>query len=186
MRATPAELVERIRRLRDDVEGRTMLVAIDGEGGAGKSTLAARLAEALASDGGNVTVVCLDDFARPSVLGWDMRRMIDQVLDPLRAGRLGRYQRWDWPTDEGAEWHDVPADGVVIVEGVSAIRTELADRWDLTVWVSTSRAVRLERGIARDGEVMRSRWLEVWMPEEDAYVTAQRPAERADYVVIGE
>lgn len=177
---TTAELAERIRQWHHRKTA-TLLVAIDGEGGAGKSTLAA----SLAVDLGAATVLCLDDFARPSVPGWDMPRMISQVLDPLRDGRAGRYQRWDWATDEGAEWHDVPTGGVVIVEGVSSTREELSDRWDLTVWVSTPRAVRLERGLARDGAAMRRRWLEVWMPEEDAYVVAQRPAERVDLLVMG-
>lgn len=177
---TTAELAAHIRNLRGEKPG-TLLVAIDGEGGAGKSTLAALLAAEL----GTAAVVCLDDFARPTVPGWDMPRMISQVLDPLRAGRSGRYQRWDWETDLGAEWHDVPAGGVVIVEGVSATRAELAGRWDLTVWVSTPRDIRLARGLTRDGEAMREQWLTVWMPEEDAYVAEQHPAERADVIVIG-
>ncbi len=111
--------------------------------------------------------------------------MICQVLDPLRAGRPGRYQRWEWATDVGAEWHDVPTGGVVIVEGVSATRQDLSDRWDLTVWVSTPRDVRLKRGLAGDGEAMRQRWLEVWTPEEDAFVADERPAERANFIVGG-
>lgn len=175
-----SELAEHVRILRDRTS-RTVLVSIDGEGGAGKSTLA----ECLAAAVGGAAVVCLDDFARPSVAGWDRQRMIRQVLDPLRAGQPGRYQRWNWPTDEGAEWHDVPVGGVVIIEGVSAICEELLDRWDLTVWVSTPREVRLERGVARDGESMRQHWLEVWMPEEDAYVAAQLPTERSDFIVSG-
>lgn len=177
---TAAELADRIRTLRRGTP-RTVLVAIDGEGGAGKSTLARWLADTL----GDATVVCLDDFARPTVPGWDRQRMISQVLDPLRAGRPGRYQRWDWATDAGAEWHDVSVGGLVIIEGVSATRKDLSDRWDLTVWVSTPRDVRLERGLARDGEAMRGQWLDVWMPEEDAYVAKERPAEHADVIVIG-
>ena len=177
---TAVELAAHVRRLRDGTP-RTVLVAIDGEGGAGKSTLASLLAATL----GGATVVCLDDFARPTVPGWDRQRMIRQVLDPLRTGRPGRYQRWDWATDAGAEWHDVPTGGVVIVEGVSATRQDLSDRWDLTVWVSTPRDLRLERGLARDGDAMRRQWLDVWMPEEDAYVAGERPAERADFIVDG-
>jgi uridine kinase len=177
---TAAELADRIATLRGGTP-RTVLIAIDGQGGAGKSTLAAWLADTL----GDATVVCLDDFARPSVPGWDRRRMIRQVVDPLRAGRPGRYQRWDWATDTGAEWHAVPVGGVVIIEGVSATRRDLSDRWDLTVWVSTPRALRLERGLARDGDAMRRQWLDVWMPEEDAYIAEERPAERADFIVDG-
>ncbi len=45
---------------------------------------------------------------------------------------------------------------------------------------------RLERGIARDGEGKRSQWEDIWMPQEDDYVAAQKPEQRADRVVSGE
>jgi uridine kinase len=177
---TKSEVVRRIRTIRRSKSG-TVLVAIDGAGGAGKSTLAAGIAEHSES----AYVVCLDDFARPSAPGWDQGRFRHQVLSPLLAGQDGCYQRWDWPTDAGAEWHRVPAGGIVIIEGVSSTRSELGVHWDLTIWVDTPRAIRLERGISRDGESMRSKWTDVWMPEEDAYITAQRPAEKVDLVVNG-
>lgn len=177
---TVSEAVERVRAIRRSKPG-TVLVAIDGAGGAGKSTLAASIAEQLDS----ARIVCLDDFARPSAPGWDRDRFRRQVLSPLLAGQNACYQRWDWPTDAGAEWHRVPADSIVIIEGVSSTRSELGDCWDLTIWVDTPRSIRLERGLQRDGEAMRSQWTEVWMPEEDAYVAAQRPAERADLLING-
>lgn len=173
-------VVERIKKLRRSKPG-TLLVAIDGAGGAGKSTLAASIARQL----DNSYVICLDDFARPSVPGWDRQRFRCQVLDPLLAGQAASYQRWDWPTDSGAEWHLIPAGSIVITEGVSATRIELGDCWDLTIWVDTPRSVRLARGIERDGEAMRSQWTDVWMPEEDAYIATQRPSERAGLIVTG-
>src|SRR6266699_2945133 len=78
-----------------------------------------------------------------------------------------------------------PAGSIVIVEGVSSTRTELGDCWDLTVWVDTPRAIRLVRGIRRDGEARRSQWTQVWMPEEDAYIAAQHPEQRADLIFFG-
>ena len=36
------------------------------------------------------------------------------------------------------------------------------------------------RGIRRGGENTRERWLTEWMPEEDRYIAAERPAERVD------
>jgi len=95
-------------------------VAIDGAGGAGKSTLAASIADQIDSS----YMVCLDDFARPSVPGWDQDRFLHQVLNPLMAGQDACYQRWDWPTDSGAEWHQVPAGSNVIIEGVSSTGSE--------------------------------------------------------------
>ncbi len=175
-----ADAADRIEQLRRGQQG-TVLVAIDGAGGAGKSTLAAGLAGRL----GDTYVVCLDDFAQPGVPGWDQERFRRQVLDPLLAGRDACWQRWDWPTDSGAEWHRVPAGSIALVEGVSSTRTELGDCWDLTVWVDTPRAIRLVRGIRRDGEARRSQWTQVWMPEEDAYIAAQHPEQRADLIFFG-
>ncbi len=177
---TPTEVVERIKKIRRG-KHTTVLVAVDGAGGAGKSTISASIASQIADS----FVICLDDFARPSVPGWDQERFRRQVLRPLLAEHDACYQRWDWPTDSGGEWHRVPAGSVVVIEGVSASRTELGDCWDLTIWVDTPRSLRLTRGIQRDGEAMRTQWTDVWMPEEDAYIAEQQPAERADLVVNG-
>lgn len=158
----------------------TRWVGIDGKGASGKTTLAARVAVALPHS----VVVHVDDFARPSVLTWERDRFVEQVLAPLAAGRAARYQRWDWATDAGAEWHDVPVGVPVVVEGVSSTDLRLGVPWDVTLWIEVSHEVRLARGLARDGEHMRDQWVERWMPSEDAYEAAQRPQERVDAVVV--
>lgn len=161
---------------------RTRIIAIDGCGGSGKSTLANALAARLE----HAVIVRTDDFARPGGSGWDWRRLKAQVLDPIAGDQPGRYQRYHWPSGRLAEWHDVPAGGVLIIEGVSSMRTELGSYWDFAIWVACSYERRLERGIARDGESMRTQWVDVWMPEENEYVRKQEPERRADLVVSGE
>ena len=47
------------------------------------------------------------------------------------------------------------------------------------------RAIRLARGIARDGEQARTIWEQDWMPKEDDYVKTHLPHERADLLVNG-
>jgi len=74
---------------------------------------------------------------------------------------------------------------VVIAEGVGALSRHLVDVWDLTVWVEAPSGVRLQRGVARDGEESRRQWTDVWMPEEDAYVDAERPDLAAEIVIDG-
>lgn len=156
-------------------------MAIDGLGGSGKSELATQLAGAL----GDAAVVRTDDFARPNVRGWDWERMRTQVLVPISRDEPGRYQRYDWDLDRLAEWHAVPVGGTLIVEGVSSLRDELGKYWDLAIWVSAPYELRLERGVQRDGEAMRSQWRDVWMPEEREYLETQRPDKKADLVVDG-
>jgi uridine kinase len=170
----------------------TLLVGIDGCGGAGKSTLARALAATVPA----ATVVEFDDFYRPSderrarrdgeVGGdFDWRRVRDQILVPLADDRSARYQRYDWGEDRLAEWHQIQPGGVVIVEGNYSTRSELRDFYDFTIWVDAPRELRLERGLARGGENTRRRWLEDWMPEEERYLAAESPQTRVDMVIDG-
>jgi uridine kinase len=163
-------------------ERRTRIVAIDGAGGAGKSTLA----EAIAAHRTDVTIVPMDAFAQPDAPGWDHARLARDVLDPLARDEPGAYRRYDWERDALAEWIGVPAGGVVVVEGVTSMHLVLGRYWDLSVWVECAADVRLARGVARDGEGMRSRWVDQWMPDEARYAREHRPRERADLVVDGE
>lgn len=170
------------------------ILAIDGRGGSGKSTLAASIqAECPGS-----AVVHMDDFYLPSsdrvqlppsqkAIGadYDWERVCNQILKPLTEGKEARYQRYDWETDTMAEWHEVPAGGLVIIEGTYSIRKELAGYHDFTIWVECPRDQRLKRGLERDGEDARQMWEDNWMVHEDLYVGAQRPQEGANLVVDG-
>ena len=157
----------------------TCWVGVDGFGGAGKTTLAALLALALPG----AAVVHVDDFARPDLTGWERTRFLAQVVAPLAAGRPARYQRWDWDSDTGAEWHCVPPGVPVVVEGVSSTDVRLGVPWDVVVWVEADREVRLARALARDGEDMLERWLTDWIPSEQSWAADQRPRDRADFCV---
>ncbi len=59
------------------------------------------------------------------------------------------------------------------------------DDLSVRVWVDAPRQVRLERGVARDGEQSRSTWETVWMPNELAYVERDDPLACAHMVVDG-
>ena len=177
-------------------QGVCLLVAIDGPGGAGKSTLARLLKEHLKTLGWIVAVVKHDDFYLSShqrenqqseMIGcdFDWERLRDQVLIPVREGRSAYYQRYDWGADVLAEWHTIPMSDVVLVEGVYTMRRELADLYDLKIWVECPRVIRLARGIARDGEAARAIWEQDWMPKEDDYVKTHLPHERADFSING-
>jgi len=177
-RVTRAEAVAAVVALPRD---RTVWVGVDGFGGAGKTTLAAELAAAVPG----AVVVHVDDFARPSLAEWDWDRFAAQLTVPLLADRPAHYQVWDWDRDAGGEWVDVPPGGLVVVEGVSSTRAQVAVPWDLTVWVEAPRDVRLERALERDGPDMIRRWLDDWMPSEEAYAARERPQERVDLIVDG-
>jgi uridine kinase len=156
-------------------------IGLDGPGGAGKSTLAGRIADAIP----RAVVVSIDDFWGPSIPEWDWPRFVAQVLRPLRAGHDARYQEWDWVVDAGGPWHDIAAGSVVVVEGVSATRSEVGVPWALRIWVESPPDVRLQRALDRDGPEGMARWHDDWIPSEQAYIAAQRPQERVDLIVSG-
>jgi uridine kinase len=177
----PREAVEHVAGLAAAHPDQTLFVGVDGRAGAGKSTLADAIAAAVPG----AVVVHVDDFAGPLVPEWDWPRLRSQVLLPLLSGRPGRYQRWEWNQDEGAEWHDIPVGRLVVIEGVSSTRRELPAPWAAQIWVDAPRATRLQRALERDGEAMLPHWLDVWMPSEEAYIERERPHLRVDLLVTG-
>ena len=160
--------------------GNTRIVAIDGPGGAGKTTFAARLAHAL----GEAQIIHTDDFASwEHQFDWSPRLLAD-VIEPLRVGRAGRYRRYDWAGRALAEWHEVPAAPVLLVEGVGAGRREFATALAFVAWIETPPEVRLARGIERDGENMRAFWNQ-WIAGERRHFAQDRTRDRTSLVVCG-
>ena len=164
-------------------------MAIDGGAGSGKSTFALRLQDALGA-GIDCAVVHLDHFFRTRrergsrlarVEDTDWQRLRDEVIHPLRAGRSARFQLYDWPRDRLRRWQTVQPAGVVIVDGVSALRRELAGCFDLAIWLSCPRDKRIAR-LAGRGDTPPEE-IEYWLPSEDAYVAAHAPRQRAHLVV---
>ncbi|MEO9224417.1 MAG: AAA family ATPase [Acidimicrobiales bacterium] len=174
------DIVDRIAQSSAPGPTSTRVIAVDGLGGAGKSTLAERLGEAL----GSVAIVHTDDFANwTDSLDW-WPRLIEEVLDPLSNGLTARFQRYDWDQRTVVEWLEVQPASYVIIEGVSASRDAFQPYLAFSIWVETPREERLKRGLERDGQAAHSQWL-AWMAGEDAYVVREHPACRADLVVRG-
>lgn len=171
------EVAERVRR----TPGPVRIVGVDGCGGAGKTTFAARLSKAA----GGCPVVHTDDFAsHDEPLEW-WPRLLAKVVEPLLRNELATFHPYDWVARRFSDDTITvePAD-IVVVEGVGATRAAWRDRLALRIWVETPRDLRLERGIDRDGEDLREFW-HWWMAQEDDYVAAEHPDQHADLVVDG-
>ncbi len=161
--------------------GRVRLVAVDGPAGSGKTTLAGALAAGCAAAGASAWVVHLDDlYAGWSGLDGDLwPRLVAQVLEPLRRGLPGRFQRYDWVEGRFADWVDVPVADVLVLEGCGSGRRDGARDTGLLVWVEADDRTRLARGLERDGAGARDRW-ERWMADESAHYAREGTRGRAD------
>ena len=136
-----------------------------------------------------------DDFYRPESdsnrseieIGglFDLLRLESQVLIPHTKGRALHYQRYDWEAGTLGDWATGASGAPLIVEGVYSTHQMLRDFYDLRIWVTAPRAVRLARGMERDGEEARSKWIDVWMPAEDRYIADQAPQDHAHLALDG-
>lgn len=161
--------------------GDTRLVCIDGPAGAGKTTLAA----ALAAAAGGAPVVHMDDLYQ----GWDQdlgpaltARVRNWLLDPWARGDEGLLRRYDWAGGRFGPAEPIAARPVVILEGCASAAEGIRTRASLVVWVEADPAVRLARGIARDGDALAEQW-RAWQLHEAAHFAADGTRRAADVVL---
>jgi uridine kinase len=182
---------------------RPLLVAVDGVDGAGKTTFADTLAGELRECGTTVVRASIDDFhhsrehrhrlGRTSQAIWarhlDYRALRRELIDPWLAGAGASYRRaWhDVRRDEYVECEPdvVPESGVLLVDGLFAQRPELAQAWDLVVFLDVPFEVSVARMAARDGTPA-----DPDHPDQARYVAAQRhyfascePSRAADVLI---
>ncbi|MFN7165132.1 MAG: hypothetical protein ACK4P2_09980 [Hyphomonas sp.] len=170
---------------------RPFMIALDGRSAAGKTLLAAALAERL-----EAAVIEGDDFycggievrpERPAALveaciDWRQQRL---VLEALRSGQAAAWHAFDWDAFDGrlCEEQTVKAPRpIVILEGVYSARPELADLIDLAVMVRADEAVRESRLLAREGVI--GPWERQWYAAEEYYFEFIRPLTSFDMLAI--
>jgi len=178
------KLADVVRRLCEKaVSGRPLVVAVDGRGGAGKSTLAGRLREAVPGS----EVVHTDDIAwNHACFDW-AGLMAENVLKPLHRGEAVAFRPPAWVEHERSGVIRVGAGAEVVwVEGTGIIREELAGWVDASVWVQGDLDEQERRLVARDGDsAEQRRHVAAWLEEELPFMLRERPWERATVVVAG-
>ncbi|NMM92988.1 uridine kinase family protein [Bifidobacterium oedipodis] len=163
-----------------------MIIGIDGRCAAGKTTLAATLAQKVGAQ-----IVHMDDFfLRPEQRtdqrlaepggNVDRERVESQVLKPLHDGRTTSYQPWNCRAlcFEPAIELD-PHAPLTIVEGSYALHPELRGYYDLTMFVDVDPAEQRRRLEARNAALLR-RFLDEWIPMEERYFTSTDTRRFAD------
>lgn len=169
--------------------GRPAVVALDGRGGAGKSTLAQRLHDAVPAS----TVVHTDDIAwHHSFFDWHAM-LADSVLAPIRDGVPVSFRPRAWQERGRAGAIEVPCGlDLVFIEGTGAGRQELSHLVDAVVWVQSDGGEAKRRALARDvtdgaaaDPVQAEAFWDKWMAEENPFFARDRPWDRACCIVAG-
>lgn len=139
----------------------TYTLLIDGPSGAGKTTLANQIGQAL-----GIQVVHLDDFYP----GWGglaegARMVADDVLDPATPG----YWGWDWQQNTRGEWVPLVPGADLVIEGVGAVTEASIGRAKARGDVDTLRVIaaaetRKARALTRDPGY--APWWDMWAQQE--------------------
>lgn len=168
-----SDVIEQIVDLIDGCGPHRLRIAVDGLTAAGKTTLGHELAHGLARRGRRTFRACLDDFKRP----WRDRHLYDRMsgegyfrnaqdptavrsllLDPAAPSGTGLVALCGidpiTQIDHSMVTTPMPADGVLIVDGVFACRPELNDLWDLRIWVDVDSELSVHRGSHRDASMV--------------------------------
>ena len=183
------ELVAHLLSLVGTPQGRPAIIAVDGRGGSGKTTLTTALAAAVPG----AQAFHLDDLIwNEPLYDWD-QLYVDTLTQLRQAGSLDLVpDKWREHGREGSI--RIPAGSpLVLVEGTGAGLAAVRSLIDAHVWVQTGDDVAERRGIKRDiaegvnGDAEESvRFWHWWMAGERLFFAKDRPWRRADVIVSGD
>ena len=167
----------------------SVLVALDGRCGSGKTTLAAQLAERFPQS----ITLHTDDFYLPPpqrVTGWEripcanmhLERLRAEAVAPARAGRVVCYKAYSCREGAYLPPQVLGPAPLVIVEGSYSHHPLLTGYETLRVFLTCAKEEQTRRLQAREGERY-ANFAARWVPLEEGYFVQYHIAETADFVV---
>lgn len=167
-------------------KSRRSIVAIDGGSASGKTTLSQTLQGLYPC-----TVFHMDDFflqpqqrtpQRYAQIGGniDWERFSAEVLAPLRRGEPVNYRRFDCRTMTLGAAQQIVPENLIIVEGAYSMHPELAEYYDLSVFLQITPALQRQRILCRNGPEQAQPFFDKWIPLENAYFQETNITKRCD------
>lgn len=170
------ETLNQIRNRIDELmsQKERVIVAIDGNCTAGKTSLAGRLAELY-----DCNVIHMDDFflrpeqrtpERYAEVGGnvDYERFAEEVLVPLKDGKSFSYRPFDCSSFTLADPVTVAPKKLNIIEGTYSHHPYFGDPYDLRIRLTVTPEVQRQRILERPA-FLHQRFFEEWIPMEDQY-----------------
>ena len=183
-------------------------VAIDGVDAAGKTSLANELAPLIAAAGRPVIRASVDGFHNPRHIrhqrgpesptgfyydSFNYPLVIEKLLQPIGpdGNRQVQTAAHDHHTDSflNPPTQTAAEDAILLFDGIFSLRPELADHWDLVIFIDVRFEVVLQRAVVRDQEAIGepaqviARYQNRYIPGQQIYLSNCHPKEKAAIVL---
>ena len=166
---------------------RPFLIAIDGNCGSGKTTLANYLKEQL-----GCSLFHMDDFfllphqrtpERLSAPGGnvDYERFQDEVLNHICDASGVTYRPFSCTQWRLTDAVTIPYNDIVVIEGSYSHHPYFNNVYDLKIFLEISPKEQKNRIVARDGESIWTMFENKWIPMENQYFQTYKIKENSDY-----
>ena len=164
-----------------------VIIAIDGPSGSGKTEFAKSISKTF-----DCNVFHMDDFFLPHERktperlatpggNVDWERFKEQVMDKITTGEEFTYDIYHCKTGDITKSKVVKPKRLNIVEGVYSMHPELIDNYEYKIFFDVSREKQLERILHRSSEKVLQKYINDWIPLEDAYFKAYKGRRVADF-----
>ena len=177
-------VLEKIDQLKE--ENKSLIIAIDGDCGSGKTTLAKLLQEIY-----QASLISIDDFflqkeqrtaQRLAEIGGniDYERFNLQVFPALKAGKNFSYQPYNCQKQDFDEAIHIKPRGLTIIEGSYSHHPLFASQYDLKIFLSVPQEIQSRRILKRNGSFLHEKFVSTWIPMEKRYFSAFQIREQSD------
>lgn len=179
-------LFARIDRM---LEQERVILAIEGGSASGKTTLSKLLSQVY-----ECTVFHMDDFflrseqrtperfAEPGG-NVDRERFLAEVLLPLSKDKTVEYRRFDCGTFTLLPPERKVPSGLNIIEGAYSMHPDLAEYYNLSVFLEVSPELQKVRIMKRNSPGLAKRFFAEWIPMEHRYFDGMDVKERCDMTI---
>ena len=169
-----------------------LIIGIEGNAAAGKTTLAQCLQELY-----DCEIIHMDDFFLPPELRTEQRlqepggnihyeRFFEEVVKGIRSGKEFEYSVFSCQNMDYVGKKKITNQKLLIVEGAYSMREEFRDIYDYKIFMKASEEGQKSRILKRNGEEMYQVFRQKWIPMENRYFREGRIKEQCDVIWQGD
>ena len=169
-------------------QNKNVLIAIDGGCATGKSTLAEKISKIHPCN-----IIHTDDFFLPPYLRTEKRFLtaggnvhyerLNETILQLGSNMAFSYQVFDCSIMDYNGTKEIDPLLPTIIEGVYSIHPAINAVFDIKIFLQADYNLRLERILKRNGQTMQTRFINEWIPLEDAYLQTFSIKENCDFLL---